>query len=70
VIVESVNLVAVTFANATADYPPTSGWAILDDPIGGNVHHAGSFDDQLAVPASGGTPLVEIGVITIPVSGV
>jgi hypothetical protein len=69
-VVESVNLVTVTFPNATADYPATSGWAILDDPIGGNVYHAGSFDDQLAVPANGGTPLVEIGVISIPVSGV
>lgn len=65
----SSNKGTVAFPNATSDYPPVPGWAIIDNPIGGNVHHAGAFDNQIGTAVSGQTPTVGIGAIKIPASG-
>lgn len=64
------NKLAIVFPAATASYPPVPGWAILDNPISGNVHHAGAFDNQVGTATSGQTPTVSVGAIKIPVSGV
>lgn len=68
-VMTSTNILEVDFPDATDDFPPVPGWAILDDPIAGNVHHAGSFGDQIGLVSSGQTPFIEVGSLQIPGSG-
>lgn len=63
------NIVAVTFANATSDWPALPGWAVVDAPIGGNVLWSGAFDDQVGLVSSGQTPVIAAGSLQLAVAG-
>jgi hypothetical protein len=63
------NLVDVVFANATSDWPTLPGWAVLDDPLAGNVIYAGAFTDQVGLVAAGDTPTITAGDLTITGAG-
>lgn len=52
----------VDFAEAQEDWGTVSGWAVLDQPVGGNVIFAGAMDSPMAVD-SGDT-------VSIPAGGI
>jgi hypothetical protein len=65
----AANIIIIRFAQATADYPATPGWAALDDPIAGNVLYAGTFTNPSGSPVAGQNPTIAVGQATITVSG-